>query len=157
MPRMTDSALSRKHLIIVLIALILAIGFLLIRAERAEAALCGVASDPGSHNLSSRDESESSLLATSLCDGAALVGHDRTDESGLMSVQTRAASYDISSPVGGNGLLAQISNEEYAEALTLERLLLLGMLGLVVLTWIYLKWRPPNDSEDEYPASSDHE
>lgn len=83
MPRMTDSFLTRKHLIILLIALTIALGFLLMRAERAA---------------------------------------------------------------------AQISGDDYQNALTLERLLILGMLGLVVATWFYLKWRPPPDFEDEQQA-----
>jgi uncharacterized membrane protein affecting hemolysin expression len=86
--RFSNSPVSRKHLIIVLIALVLALGFLLIRADRAA---------------------------------------------------------------------AQITAQDYQNAVTVERLMILGMLGLVVLTWFYLKWRPPPDHEDERPAPSDHE
>jgi cell division protein FtsW (lipid II flippase) len=88
MPRLTNSPISRKQLIILLIAIVLALGFLLIRAERAA---------------------------------------------------------------------AQITGEDYQSAVTLERLMILGMLGLVVLTWFYLKWRPPPDREDEQFIQSDRE
>ena len=45
--------------------------------------------------------------------------------------------------------VSQITPEEYQSAVTQERLMILGMLGLVVLTWFYLKWRPPPDQENE--------
>jgi hypothetical protein len=88
MPRLTNSPVTRKHLVIVLIALVLALGFLLIRADRAA---------------------------------------------------------------------AQITGADYQSAVTTERLMILGMLGLVALTWFYLKWRPPPNQEDERPAPSDPE
>lgn len=52
---------------------------------------------------------------------------------------------------------AQITAEEYQNAVTLERMLILGTLGLVVLTWYYLKWRPPPDQENELPPEPDRE
>jgi hypothetical protein len=88
MPRNTESFFTRKHLVILLIALVLALGFLLIRADRAA---------------------------------------------------------------------AQITGDDYLRAVTIERLLILGMLGLVVLTWFYLKWRPAPDQEDEHPVNPDRE
>ena len=88
MPRTALKKPVRKHLLIVLLALVLALAFLLIRAERAS---------------------------------------------------------------------AQITAEEYQNAVTLERMLILGMLGLVVLTWYYLKWRPPPDREEEQRAPTDQE
>lgn len=83
-----DTPRNRKQLIILLIAVVLALGFLLIRTERAA---------------------------------------------------------------------AQITGDDYQSAVTLERLMILGMLGLVVLTWFYLKWRPPPDRGDEHPVQSDRE
>jgi hypothetical protein len=47
---------------------------------------------------------------------------------------------------------AQLIGDDGMNPLTLERLLILGMLGLVVLTWFYLKWRPAPDFEDEPEA-----
>jgi hypothetical protein len=88
MPRNTQAFFNRKQLIILLIAIVLALGYLLIRAERAE---------------------------------------------------------------------AQIIGDDYQRALTLERLLILGMLGLVVLTWFYLKWRPAPDQDDDHSVNPDHE
>lgn len=88
MPRLTNSLLTRRNLAILFIALILALGFLLIRAERAA---------------------------------------------------------------------AQITGDDYQSAVTLERLMILGMLGLVVLTWYYLKWRPPPSQDDEPEPEPDRE
>ena len=52
---------------------------------------------------------------------------------------------------------AQITAEEYQEAVTLERMLILGTLGLVVLTWYYLKWRPPPGAEDDERPEPDRD
>ncbi len=52
---------------------------------------------------------------------------------------------------------AQITAEDYQNAVTLERMLILGMLGLVVLTWYYLKWRPPPEAEDDHHPEPDRE
>lgn len=52
---------------------------------------------------------------------------------------------------------AQILGDDGMNPLTLERLLILGMLGLVVLTWFYLKWRPPIDHEENTPPDPEHE
>lgn len=87
MPRYNNSILTKRNLAILLAALVLAIGFLLIRAERAA---------------------------------------------------------------------AQLTDADYQNALTTERLMILGMLGLVALTWFYLKWRPPTDGED-HPPEPDQE
>jgi cell division protein FtsW (lipid II flippase) len=87
-PQMTNSFFTRKHLIILLIALLLALGFMLVRADRAA---------------------------------------------------------------------AQITGTDYQNAVTLERLMILGMLGLVILTWFYLKWRPPPDHENDHPVEPDRE
>lgn len=88
MPRYTNSILTKRNLAILLAALVLAIGFLLIRAERAA---------------------------------------------------------------------AEITDADFQNALTTERLMILGMLGLVVLTWFYLKWRPPTDHGDDQSIETDHE
>jgi phosphatidylglycerophosphate synthase len=87
-PRFSNSVLTKRNLAILIIALILAIGFLLLRAERAA---------------------------------------------------------------------AQITGDDYQSAVTLERLMILGMLGLVVLTWFYLKWRPPPDQEEETRIEPDRD
>ena len=52
---------------------------------------------------------------------------------------------------------AQFSNLDADSALTIERLLILGMMGLVALTWLYLKWRPPLDQEDDSPVDPERE
>lgn len=44
---------------------------------------------------------------------------------------------------------AQLSGLDFEQALTTERLMLLGMMLLVALTWLYLRWRPPPDYENE--------
>jgi hypothetical protein len=88
MPRFTNTVLTKRNLAIVIIAFILALSILLLRAERAS---------------------------------------------------------------------AQITGEDYQNAVTLERMMILGMLGLVVLTWYYLKWRPPPDYEEEQQAPSERE
>lgn len=51
-----------------------------------------------------------------------------------------------------NDASAQFSGGGGMDVLTIERFMILGMLGLVVLTWFYLKWRPPLDHDDEQQA-----
>lgn len=52
---------------------------------------------------------------------------------------------------------AQFLGDDGMNSLTIERLLILGMLGLVVLTWFYLKWRPPIDHEEDAQPDPEHE
>ena len=56
----------------------------------------------------------------------------------VLLVWTESANSSVSL---GNSELAN------AQIFTTERLILLGMLGLVVATYAYLRWRPPYDSD----------
>jgi hypothetical protein len=95
MPRNTPKPDRRKHVIIAVVAIVIALVILLIRAETASASvLPHVFQSPSLETL-------------------------------------------------------QITGEEYQDAVTRERLMILGMLGLVVLTWFYLRWRPPPERGDE--------
>jgi hypothetical protein len=56
-----------------------------------------------------------------------------------------------------NDAAAQFSDDGAMDVLTIERLMILGMLGLVVLTWFYLKWRPPVEEDDDPQTDPEQE
>lgn len=63
----------------------------------------------------------------------------------ILIIQAETASAVApSSPVGGAdaGQVHQVDNSDELQIVTTERVLLLGMLGLVGLTWLYLRLRP---------------
>jgi hypothetical protein len=75
----------------------------------------------------------------------------------LAALLALAATLPGAENASAGSIQFQIIGDDYQRALTLERLLLLGMLGLVVLTWFYLKWRPPHDEDRDQQQPPDQD
>jgi hypothetical protein len=197
MPRSTRKLVRRRHLFIVVIAVILALAFMLFRTQPASAscqmltldqrfeiadyvftgeAIDVVTGDPNdwprrvtfapntvwngdvqpTYELSNSRPTTNSIrfeadeeyllfaaaddlgsLRTSICAGSGPV----EDAGKVVAALGSGTDVDVTN--------ANITGQDYMRAVTIERLMILGMLALVALTFLYLRWRPPPGHEKD--------